>query len=349
MRILLFNPGWGGGVARFYRGLYKSLLTSGHDVEPLSLRETVVPKLSNPAVNPTLLRLLKRLRRRYDIVHTVGLSASSFPYFMILSLRGFPPYVFTLHGSYQDELPHLGAWGHLCRLAMDLTLQCSDVVTVPCRFLLEKLPENVRGKTVVIPNGIDRKSILAVDEASRRIFGIPEDHLLLLTVTNFNYWDKCRGLDVLIPALLKLKLEDVSLLVAGGGRYEGFFLEKYGGLSRVRFLGYRRDLLSIMKMCDAYVHLSFLDVLPYSVLEALCMGKPVVTNPVGGLEEIITDNVNGLIAESREEVAECIVKLRDEDLRARLSEEAFNTAKNFEWRLVVRRFIKLYESLLKAG
>ena len=346
MRVLLFNPGWGGGVARFYNGLKKALLERGYQVDAFSLPPSRISRLSNPLVNQAFTGFLRRVGRRYDIVHTVGISCSSFPYFLIVSKLGRPPYVFTLHGSYRDELRRLKpVWGSIALKAMEKTLGGSRAITVPSKFLVEKIPEELRRKTRVIPNGIHVEEVRRHPPVSRGELGLPEEARVLLTVTNFNYWDKCRGLEVLVRAFRELDMPHTYLLVVGGGLYEEFFKPKLSG-GGVIFLGYRRDVPGLMKMCDAYVHISFMDVMPYTILEAMAVGKPVVCNPVGGVPEMVVDGVSGMIVRDVHELREALIRVLEADEAERLSAGALKASERFDWGNVVLEFERVYEDVV---
>jgi len=68
---------------------------------------------------------------------------------------------------------------------------------------------------------------------------------------------------------------------------------------KVHFLGTKSksQLKDILENADIYIHPSLTDALPGAVLEACAMGLPVVASNVGGIPEIIQDNVNGLLVE----------------------------------------------------
>ncbi len=66
---------------------------------------------------------------------------------------------------------------------------------------------------------------------------------------------------------------------------------------------------------------SEIDMSPYSILEAMFAGLPVVSTPVGGIGEIVVDGETGILVPPGDEVAiaEAIERLlRDENLRQRL-------------------------------
>ncbi|MEI9476734.1 MAG: glycosyltransferase, partial [Deltaproteobacteria bacterium] len=91
---------------------------------------------------------------------------------------------------------------------------------------------------------------------------------------------------------------DAILVVAGRLRDE----EKrtYEGLPVV-FLGYLQDrerMAKALSACDCSLVLSRADNLPYTCLEALGCGCPVIGSNVGGIPEIVEDGVTGLVLPS---------------------------------------------------
>lgn len=56
---------------------------------------------------------------------------------------------------------------------------------------------------------------------------------------------------------------------------------------QVRFLGFRRDVRTLLRQYRAYVHVAQLEVLPLSVIESMAAGLPVVAGRVGGIPELI--------------------------------------------------------------
>lgn len=61
------------------------------------------------------------------------------------------------------------------------------------------------------------------------------------------------------------------------------------------FLGYIEDKTSFFENIDLFLLPSYLEGMPTVILEAMSFGKPVVASNVGGIPELITNNVNGLL------------------------------------------------------
>jgi glycosyltransferase involved in cell wall biosynthesis len=68
-----------------------------------------------------------------------------------------------------------------------------------------------------------------------------------------------------------------------------------GVLERCRFAGFRHDLPEIFSAMDLLVLPSLTEGLPNVLLEALASAKPVVATAVGGVPEIVDNEVNGLL------------------------------------------------------
>lgn len=86
----------------------------------------------------------------------------------------------------------------------------------------------------------------------------------------------------------------------------------------VVFLGEREDATEMYLLFDVYVLPSLWEALPYTPLEAMAAGKPVVATDVGGVREIIADGETGYLVPPHQPtmLAEKICALlRDADLR----------------------------------
>lgn len=62
---------------------------------------------------------------------------------------------------------------------------------------------------------------------------------------------------------------------------------------RVNFAGFHDDLSSYYENSDLLLMLSYYEAFPYAVIEAMSYGCPVLSVRVGGVPEIIKDNING--------------------------------------------------------
>ena len=64
---------------------------------------------------------------------------------------------------------------------------------------------------------------------------------------------------------------------------------------RIKFTGNRYDIPEILADCDIFAHVSNWEGFPYSILEAMRAGLPVVASDVGGVCEAVNDSVTGYL------------------------------------------------------
>jgi glycosyltransferase involved in cell wall biosynthesis len=90
--------------------------------------------------------------------------------------------------------------------------------------------------------------------------------------------------------------------------------------------------------------------IPLKLLEAMALGKPIVATKVGGMLEVLQDNVNGLVVEPQTAaLVNAIQKLINEPtLRKRLGKNARQTSLNFSWDSSAKKLLGLYRSI-EAG
>jgi glycosyltransferase involved in cell wall biosynthesis len=69
--------------------------------------------------------------------------------------------------------------------------------------------------------------------------------------------------------------------------------------ANVRFLGFRKDILSMYGQVNVFALSSLSEGLPNVILESMAIGLPVVATRVGGLPEIIDDGRTGILVEPR--------------------------------------------------
>lgn len=157
-------------------------------------------------------------------------------------------------------------------------------------------------KVRTVYNGIDPEPFesvtpVEVDEL-RRALGL--DHVPLVGV--FGYLAPAKGQYVLLEALARLP--GVHAVVAGEVAFGDYAYAKtlraraetLKIADRVHFLGFREDVPQLMRLCDI---VALTSVVPESfgrvVLEGMLSHRPVVATRVGGVVEIVENEVNGVL------------------------------------------------------
>lgn len=109
-----------------------------------------------------------------------------------------------------------------------------------------------------------------------------------------------KGLPILIKAAAKLKAEGVTFDIAlvGGGELKAeveSLIDRLGLVNSVRLLGWKSnaEVRDLILQSRALVLPSFAEGLPVVLMEALALGRPVVSTWVAGIPELIHPGENG--------------------------------------------------------
>ena len=176
------------------------------------------------------------------------------------------------------------------RLHRDLDVRRAAHVVTPSAYLrdLAVMGWGVRADRVtLLPNPAPPLPELAPREELRARLGIEGPTLAFAGRLTAQ-----KQLDLGIEAARRA---GVALLIAGDGP-DRAALERIG---YGRFLGPlpRRAVLELFRAADASLLSSAWENFPHTVVEALAVGTPVIATRTGGVAEVLTDEVNGLVVE----------------------------------------------------
>ncbi len=137
-------------------------------------------------------------------------------------------------------------------------------------------------------------------ERIRRTLAISDEEKVLLF---FSFVTKQKGLHLLIKSLPGILKENnyVKLLVAGDGNYLTEAKQLVGQLgldSYVVFTGYipHEEAPNYINASDVFVLPTIRqEGMPFSLLESMSCGKPIIASRTGGIPSVIDDGINGLL------------------------------------------------------
>jgi glycosyltransferase involved in cell wall biosynthesis len=156
-------------------------------------------------------------------------------------------------------------------------------------------------KIFVIANGIEfsRQPLDSSNLATlQNELDLPSGGLLALSVGRLTEQKGHSYLLEDIPAILE-QYPDTIFAIAGDGPLKAELeakAERLGISKRVRFLGTRSDVPALLQIADVFAFPSLWEGLPIALLEAMGAGLPVIATQVQGVEEMIVDGENGLLA-----------------------------------------------------
>ena len=143
-----------------------------------------------------------------------------------------------------------------------------------------------------------------------------------------------KGIDTLLDAAGRLP-EGVRLTIVGHGALEPQVRAAAAAKpGRIDFLGQRSqpEVLALWRRARVAVLPSYSDPFPFTVLEALSQGTPVVGSAVSGIPEMVTDGENGLLVPPGDgrALASAVSRILDDaPLWSRLSAGASSRASTF--------------------
>lgn len=177
----------------------------------------------------------------------------------------------------------------------------------------------------VIYNGLESINSFEISPPSRLV----SDNFVIGCIARM---DKAKGVLFLIEAFEKLLIvyPYLKLVLVGSGdlsRYLETRVKEKGIDRSVDLCGHieGEKKKAILKKFDIYVFPSLHEGFPYSILEAMQMGLPIVASKVGGIPEAVRADIDALLIcpASSEAIVDAIITLIENPLlRCRLGENA---------------------------
>jgi len=205
----------------------------------------------------------------------------------------------------------------------------------------------IKAKFQVVPNVVNTAFFYPLAKRSYKSAGIKK----LLWV---GLLTPKKGVPYLLEALSQLKdrRDDFALDIVGDGpnraEYEQMVAEL--GLSdRVKFHGLKSksEVAEFMRRCDFFVLPSIWENLPVVLIEALASGKPVIASRVGGIPEMINDEVGCLVPpKDVDALAEAIDHMLDRSQSYSASNIAKYAIRHYSFQRVGQQLHNIYHKLL---
>lgn len=168
-----------------------------------------------------------------------------------------------------------------------------------------------------LENYVDAESVR--HKANEFIPDYPNDKLILCSCGRIT---SVKGFDLAVGAaeILKKSGLDFKWYFIGDGvdrqKIESLISEKRLD-DYIKITGLQDNPYPYIKNCDIYVQPSYEEAHPLSIIEAQILGKVIVSTATVGGQSIITDGINGLLADiSAESIAQKIIYIyQDKDLQ----------------------------------
>lgn len=337
-----------GGISSYVYLLSKRLVENGDEVFVLTYpHEEIQPSVDGISVESASAPNIKGLRglifsltgsmkliqiiRENDInlIHAHFLSPPGLIGLMGSMFTGVP-FCVTLHGS--DVF--LLSSNRILRPIFKLILNHAIGVFVVSEAVKERVLElgipNLESKIKITWNGVDTEKFNPENTGKlRKELEIKEDESVILFVGNLV---EQKGVKYLLRAK-KLMEEPCKLVIVGGGPLyqELKGMAEYENMKNVIFTGPRDDVDQLIPDADFMIMPSVSESFGIAILEGMASGKPVVATNVGGIPELVNEDV-GILVEPKDPVAlaDAMDKMiKDPEMRERMGKMALKRALEF--------------------
>lgn len=281
-----------------------------------------------------------------DIAHVHGGDTLSFrrKFFFIRLIRFLSPRTRILyhhHGA--DFMTQYPALPPFWRRRIKETLAEVDCVICLSQSWIRRLRSIAPGaRFVQLPNGVEvpERPVSHPDGPLRAVF-------LGLIGERKGVFDLLTAVDSAVR-----QGSDIFLDIGGNGEVHRLraAIAAHGLVDRVRFHGWVGDLEKerLLRSAGLLALPSRAEGMPMTLLEGMAMGLPVLTTPVGGIPELVSDGENGLLVPpgDRAALAEGLRRLGNPALRRRLGAAAREKIRrDHDLARLVDRLSELYEAV----
>ena len=338
MKILLISPTQSGigGIAQHVKNLENFLEKNDNTVEIISSENTFtipIKGLKNPSFMISSF-LKTKFKKNFDIVHAHNIPSA-------LAMKNSPgKKILTIHGIFSEQIDQLHGktTGNISKKYEKDALSWADMITVISKESYDYYT-SLGHKVIQIPNAIDISSLSS-----------DEDRKYEKQVLFAGRLSKEKGVKTLIEICKKLP-HDIHLIIIGDGPEVENIKKLESSQNNIHYLGSKnhQQTISLIKGSDVLVQPSFSEGISTTILESMACKTAIVASNVGGNLELIQDQESGILVEptNPEMFCEKIIELiSDKSLRNKLSTLSYENVKKYDWNIIGKQYLELYNSLL---
>lgn len=265
---------------------------------------------------------------------------------------GIKPIIYTAHGFHFYKGAPIKNW--LLYYSIEYWLaRYTDVIITINQEDYERANKSFKARNIeYVPGvGIDirKKDCINIDiQQKRKDIGLPEDSFVLLSVGELN---ENKNHESVIKAIAKLKNPNVFYVICGKGSLQNYLTKLINELEldkQVKLLGYRKDIVEICKIVDAFIFPSFREGLSVALMEAMSTGLPIICSKIRGNTDLIDEGKGGylVIPNDIEGYLKTINKLiKNEELRKEMGIYNLECIKQYDVKKVKDKMKEIYKKI----
>jgi len=337
---------------------YKLVLVASEIDESLKKNKDVIYKIIDVKKWPTELirnlifayksrRWLKKNKRKYDLlmvngfitffpsdinqvqfIHNAWIKSPTHTFKIRRDFYGIYQWIYTKLNSYLEKY----AFKKSNIIVADSTKVKEDLIKIG----------TPKEKIRVILNGVNINEFFP-GKSNRKELKLHEKIILALSVGDIKTSRK--NLDTTLKALTNIP--NLYLVVVGDKKNSPYIkLAKQLKLTeRVHFLGFRKDIATIMRSVDFFIFPTRYEPFGNVILEAMASGLPVITSKIAGCSQIITKK-SGILLKNPEDYKkleqEIKFLIKNPKKIKDMGKEARKIAEKYTWKKTAKQYIDLF-------
>jgi glycosyltransferase involved in cell wall biosynthesis len=252
---------------------------------------------TNSTFDFTTIKKIKKLikKNNIDLIHAHGIKAS---FYGKLASRGHSKFITTHHGNTSHTLK-VKVYEYLEKLVM----KNSDQTIAVSKPMHDDLVASGLKRVSLVEN------LLSFDVQTRTS---PNNKILKFIIVGRLSPEK--GHLDLLKALTNIQY-NYHLNIIGDGNCETEILDfiNINNMSKnVSLLGFSDNIKELMSCADALLMPSHREGLPMTLIEAICIGLPVIGSNIGGLSYLVSDNGLLFTPQNINEITEKLIEFNDQ-------------------------------------
>lgn len=323
-----------------------------------NVRKTVALNIRKNILSINNIIAIFRIRRiikkeRYDVISVHTTLASVIIRLSIMFLKNRPKVIYTCHGylfrkdkSIKSKV-YLGI-EKICAVVTDtlLVMNNEDLETAYQYKLYKNEIHYIQGMGIQVErfNPIDKQQKYGL----RIEKGFSKEDVIYIYVAEFSARKNHKFLITAIKGIIDEIPNAKFILVGDGVLFEEIkLLTKTLGLAKqVIFTGYTDEVAKLYQISDVCVSSSYIEGLPFNIMEAMASGLPILASDIKGHKELVNHGKNGYMYDLNnvEELQRQILKLyKNSELRQKFSKESLRMIVKFNLKDVLDENMRIYE------
>ncbi len=302
-----------------------------------------IPTPFSNALSPVYLPS-RQILRNFDIIHAY--TFNTYSSFLGAASKMIKKSKVIMRSDLSSATYHKAKNAPFQRTIVTYPFKIADAVytfTTLERQYLTNLGVN-ENKIRVIPVGIDYKKF------SETAIANEDKHVSIGYVGRLS---SQKGVHRITAPLQRILREEKNASVTFVGatedaNYADMVLASLKKYRNFEYLGYLRVVLPFYKMCNIILAPSVEETGAITVLEAMASGKAVIASNINPINEYIEHERTGFLFNDQKEVYLHLKKLIESpSLIREIGRKARKEAAKYDWNLIIRRYEKMYRSVIK--